>query len=61
MARRLSLEDRANLQARRERLLLELKLIEGELRTDDALRVQAELRRGDERPQLWGGWRDWIE
>jgi len=43
-----------------EQLRLELRLIEGELRTDEALRVQAELRRGDERPRLLGDWRKWV-
>jgi hypothetical protein len=61
MARRLSTAGRAELEARREKLQLELRLIEGELRTDEALRVQAELRRGDERPRLRGGWREWVE
>ena len=44
--RRLSAEGRAELEARRERLQLELRLIEGELRTDKALRLQQELRPG---------------
>jgi hypothetical protein len=59
--RRLSAEARAEMQARREQLQLELKLIEGELRTDEALRLQDTARRGDERPRLRGGWRNWIE
>jgi hypothetical protein len=46
MARRLSEADRAQLEARREQLQLELRLIEGELRTDKALRLQQELRPG---------------
>ena len=37
------------LQARRRQLQLELRLIEGELRTDEALRLQAEVRRADAR------------
>jgi hypothetical protein len=41
MARRLSAAERENLEARREQLQLELRLIEGELRTDQALRLQA--------------------
>ena len=49
MARRLSEADRVQLQARREQLQLELRLIEGELRTDEALRLQAEVRRADAR------------
>jgi hypothetical protein len=61
MARRLSAVGRAELAARRERLQLELRLIEGELRTDEALRLQAELRPADERPRLRGGWREWVE
>jgi hypothetical protein len=54
MVRRLSLEDRAELQARRERLPLELLLIEGELRTDEALKLQEQLRPADARPRLDG-------
>jgi hypothetical protein len=46
MARRLSEADRAQLEARREQLQLGLRLIEGELRTDKALRLQQELRPG---------------
>jgi hypothetical protein len=46
MARRLSEADRAQLEARREQLQLKLRLIEGELRTDKALRLQQELRPG---------------
>ena len=46
MARRLSEADRAQLEARREQLQFELRLIEGELRTDKALRLQQELRPG---------------
>jgi hypothetical protein len=60
MGRRLSETDREQLQARREQLQLELRLIEGELRSDEALRLQAELRRPDERPRLRGGWREWV-
>jgi hypothetical protein len=52
---------RAELEARREQLQLELRLIEGELQTDEALRLQAEARPADERPRLRGGWRDWVE
>ena len=46
MARRLSEADRAQLEARREQLQLELRLIEGELRTYNALRLHQELRPG---------------
>ena len=49
MVRRLSLEDRAELQAP-----LELLLIEGELRTDEALKLQEQLRPADARPRLDG-------
>ena len=41
MAARLSADERTELEARRAKLALELKLIEGELRTDAALRVAA--------------------
>jgi hypothetical protein len=57
---RLSEAERVELEARRERLQLELRLIEGELRSDEALRVQAELRRPDARPRLRGVWRQWT-
>ena len=40
---------RAELEARRERLQLELRLIEGELRTDEALRLQQKARPTAER------------
>ena len=42
---RLSEAERTELEARRARLQLELRLIEGELRSDEALRVQAAVRR----------------
>jgi hypothetical protein len=61
MVRRLSAEGRAELEARREQLQLELRLIEGELRSDEALRLQAEARPVEARPKLRGGWRDWVE
>jgi hypothetical protein len=48
------------LEQRRERLQLELRLIEGELRTDAALRLQAAGRPADARPRLHGPWRDWV-
>ena len=60
MARRLSEADRAELQARRERLQLELRLTEGELRTGEALRVQAAARPAAERPRLRGEWQKWV-
>jgi hypothetical protein len=40
MARRLSAEGRAELEARREQLELELRLVTATLRSDDALRLQ---------------------
>ena len=49
MVRRLSAEERAELEARRERLQLELRLIEGELGTDLALRLQQKARSAAER------------
>jgi hypothetical protein len=55
MQRRLSEEARAELSARCERLRSELVLLEAELRTDQALALQAEARervRGSERPRL---------
>jgi hypothetical protein len=59
--RRLSESGRAELEARREHLQLELRLIEGELRTDKALRLQEACRPADVRPRLRGGWRGWVE
>jgi hypothetical protein len=59
--RRLSAGEREALEARREQLQLELRLIEGELRTDEALRLQdRERERAGERPRLRGGWREWV-
>jgi hypothetical protein len=60
MARRLSAEERAELEGRREALQLELRLVEAELRSDEALRLQD--RAGEERgrPRLDGRWRDWV-
>ena len=52
---RLSEAERVELEARRERLQLELRLIEGELRSDEALRLQGELRRPDARRVLHHG------
>jgi hypothetical protein len=60
MARRLSAGERAALEGRRERLQLELRLVEAELRSDEALRLQDRERAADERPRLRGGWRDWV-
>jgi hypothetical protein len=61
MARRLSAEERAGLEARREQLQLELRLVEAELRSDEALRLQDVEREGaGERPRLRGSWRAWV-
>jgi hypothetical protein len=61
MGGRLSVEERARLEKRREQLQLELRLIEAELRTDKALRLQdGERERAGERPRLRGGWRVWV-
>jgi hypothetical protein len=46
---------------RRERLQLELRLVEGELRSDEALRLQERVRAAGERPRLRGGWREWVK
>jgi hypothetical protein len=59
MVRRLSAEERAELERRREALQLELRLVEAELRSDEALRLQERVRAG-ERPRLRGGWREWV-
>jgi hypothetical protein len=61
MARRLSESGRADLEARRERLQLELRLIERELRTDEALRLQDTARPAEARPKLRGSWRHFVE
>jgi hypothetical protein len=50
---RLSEAERTELEARRARLQLELRLIEGELRSDEALRVQA--AGAAARPSVAGG------
>jgi hypothetical protein len=65
MARRLSVEDRAQLERRREQLALELKLITAELRSDEVLRLQdgereRERERAEQRPRLEARWRDWV-
>ena len=57
--RRLSAYGRAELEAKREQLQPELRLIEGEL--DEAVRVQAAVRPADARPRLSGRWRHWVE
>jgi uncharacterized Zn finger protein len=49
------------LEQRRERLELELRRVTATLRSDEALRVQAELRPADARPRLKGRWREWVE
>jgi hypothetical protein len=54
MAARLSEAERTELEGRRARLQLELRLIEGELRTDEVLRVQAAAR-PVARPSVVGG------
>jgi hypothetical protein len=53
--------DRVGQLARREQLQLELRLIEGELRTDEALRLQEEAARErvGERRLVAGRWRAW--
>jgi hypothetical protein len=61
MGGRLSAEERAGLKQRREALQLELRLIEAQLRADEALRLQErECERAGERPRLRGGWREWV-
>ena len=46
------------MEQRRERLQRELRLIEGELRTDLALRLQQKARSAAERPKL--AWRSKV-
>jgi hypothetical protein len=61
MTRRLSEAERLELEQRREQLELELRLVTAELRSDEALRVQAAARPADVRPRLRGGWRgEWV-
>ena len=50
MARRLSESGRAELEAKRERLQLELRL--ATLRSDEAMKLQERLRPAPERPRL---------
>jgi hypothetical protein len=63
MARRLSEEEYARLCRRREQLRLELRMVEAELRSEEALRLK-ELERAHarevERPRLGGRWREWT-
>jgi hypothetical protein len=61
MAKLLSDAARVELEVRRERLRLELRLCEAELRSDEALRLQDRGRPVGERPRLSGGWRDWVK
>ena len=58
--KRLSAEARAELERRLEVLRLELRLVEAELRSDEALRLQERERAQADRPRLRGGWRDWV-
>jgi hypothetical protein len=58
-ARRLSEAGRLELQERREQLVMELRLIEGELRSDEALRLQSQARPAGGVVRLRGRWRDW--
>jgi hypothetical protein len=55
--RRLSDDERLALAARVEQLQLELRMLTAELRTDDALRVQASVSavRPVQRPSVTGG------
>jgi hypothetical protein len=61
MAKRLDADERAESECRRERLQMELRLVEAELRSDEALRLQDRVRPVGERPRLSGGWRDWVK
>jgi ribose 1,5-bisphosphokinase PhnN len=56
--KRLTAKSRAELEQRRERLQLELQLVEVELRADEALRLQDRGRPAEERGRLGGRWRD---
>ena len=58
--KRLSADGRAELERRLEALRLELRLVEAELRSDEALRLQDRERPVADRPRLRGGWRDWV-
>ena len=53
-------EARAELERRLEVLRLELRLVEAELRSDEALRLQERERAQADQPRLRGGWRDWV-
>jgi hypothetical protein len=59
LGRRLTAEQRAEMETRRERLQVELRLLEAELRSDEALRLQ-ERERPAEQPRLRGQWREWV-
>jgi hypothetical protein len=66
--KRLSEEARVELEVRRERLRLELRLceaelrlVEAELRSDEALRLQEGARPEADRPRLRGRWREWMD
>jgi hypothetical protein len=63
MRRRLSAEERAELEHRREHLRRELRLLDAELRADDLRRLPERLREESERegrPRLAGrAWRAW--
>jgi hypothetical protein len=61
MGRRLRAEERAELELRAERLRTEVRLIEAELRSDEALRLQEEARgrSAGERRLVDGRWRAW--
>ena len=61
MGKRLSDVERVELEGRREKLELELRLVTATLRSDEALRVQERVRPVGERPRLRGGWRDWVK
>jgi hypothetical protein len=61
MGGRLSAEERAALEGRREQLQLEVRLVEAQLRADEALKLQdGECERAGERPRLGGRWREWV-
>ena len=60
MAKRLSEDARAELEGRRERLALKLRLVEAaKLLSDEVLRLQ-ERARPEEAVRLRGRWRDWV-
>jgi hypothetical protein len=55
-------DERAGLERRRVELRVELRLVEAELRSDEALRLQAEARdrAQADRGRLGGRWQDWV-